>query len=119
MTLSLTAPRRFIPTLTTPTGVLPGHLDDQRFQLRPYSWSTGIAAVFGTVGLAGDQPPVPCQDSVRLGQAGHLCQSLWAAVGTDGTDNLSRSASLRRLIYHFNLLYEAVTDGEKPQEGPP
>jgi hypothetical protein len=37
---------------------------------------------------------------------------------TDGTHSLC-SANPRRLVYHTNLLYDALTDGAKPQAGPP
>src|SRR5262249_4245349 len=59
-----------------PTGILFGHLHDQRLQLRFDSRSAGVTTVFRAIALLGNQFPVPSQNRVRLGHAGHLGQSL-------------------------------------------
>jgi len=69
--------------IVAPTGILFGHLHNQRFQLRFDSRPAGVAAVFGAIELPGDKPPVPSQNGVRFGDARHLGQSLPAEPFTD------------------------------------
>src|SRR6516225_5565455 len=45
----------------------------------------------GTIELAGDKPPVPGEDSVWLGHAGHLLQSF----ASESLADLRKRASLR------------------------
>src|SRR5437879_4717535 len=62
--------------VVTPARVLASEANHQLFQRGFYPGSARIGAASGTIELAGNQPPIPRQDGVRLGCAGHLLQSL-------------------------------------------
>ena len=94
---------------------------------------SGVAqegAAFGAVELAGNQPPIPRQDGVRLGCAGHLLQSfapksfsdlgqcapLWIGEPESGRQACSQNAVLggQVLILQQQLLIdEARHKGQK------
>src|SRR6266852_951734 len=61
--------------VVTPARVLASEANHQRFHLGSGPGSARISAVSGTIELAGNQPPIPRQDGVRLGGAGHRLQS--------------------------------------------
>jgi hypothetical protein len=69
--------------IVPPAGVLVSHFHNQCFDFGPDSWAAWIAAVFGTVEFAGDQPSVPCQDRVWLGNLGYLSQRFASETLTD------------------------------------
>jgi len=66
--------RRADDAVVTPARVLASDTDDQRFHLGCHPGSARIGTVFGTIELAGDEAPIPIENGVRLGCAGHLFQ---------------------------------------------
>src|SRR6266851_5241629 len=55
--------------------ILASEANHQLLHLRRHPGSARVGAVSGTIELAGNQPPIPRQDGVRFGCAGHLLQS--------------------------------------------
>jgi hypothetical protein len=58
--------------VVTPARVLASEANHQLFHRGFYPGSARIGTASGTIELAGNQPPIPPQDGVRLGCAGHL-----------------------------------------------
>ena len=69
--------------IVPPAGVLASHFHNQCFDFGPDSRAAWIAALFRTVEFAGDQPSVPCQDRVWLGNLGYLSQRFASETLTD------------------------------------
>jgi len=62
--------------LIASAGVLLGHADDQRFDLRGDSRPSRIGAMFGTIELSGNQATVPAEDRIWLGDTSDLGEEL-------------------------------------------
>jgi hypothetical protein len=77
--------------VVTPAGIFLRHLHDQSFQLGFDARPARVAAVFGSIKLLSNELPVPSQNGVRLGHAGHLGQCFSA----ESLANLGESGSLR------------------------
>src|SRR5579863_1627969 len=77
--------------VVSPARVLASEANHQLLHFGFDPGSARIGAAFGTVELAGNQPPVPPEDGVRLGCTGHPLQSFASASFSD----LSQRAPLR------------------------
>src|SRR5947209_5965210 len=77
--------------VVTPARVLASEANHQLFRRGFYPGSARVRAASGTIELAGNQPPIPGQDGVRLGRAGHWLQSLASKSFSD----LGQGAPLR------------------------
>src|SRR6266852_9148220 len=69
--------------VVTPARVLASETNYQRFHLGFDPGSARKGPVSGTVELAGNQPPIPPEDGVRLGCAGHRLQSFTSKSFSD------------------------------------
>jgi hypothetical protein len=61
-----------------PTAVLLSHPDNESFQLRIDSPAWRDSSALGSVELLGNEVPVPSQNGVGFGHAGHLVQTFAA-----------------------------------------
>src|SRR5215469_259791 len=77
--------------VVTPSRVLAGKPNHQFLHLGGNTGSARIATGLGTIKLAGDEPPVPGEDGVWFGHAGHLLQSF----APESLADLRKRASLR------------------------
>src|SRR5215469_2297357 len=77
--------------VVTPTRVLAGKPNHQFLHLGGNPGSARTATGLGTIKLAGDEPPVPGEDGVWFGHAGHLLQSF----APESLADLRKRASLR------------------------
>ena len=76
--------------VVSPTGVLSGEADDERFHLGRDGGPTWGSAVFGAVELSGNEPPVPGEDGLWFSDAGNLLERSTSEPLAD----LSESGSL-------------------------
>src|SRR6516225_11464603 len=90
--------------VVTPTRVLAGKPNHQFLHLGGNPGSARIATGLGTIKLAGDEPPVPGEDGVWFGHAGHLLKSF----APESLADLRKSASLR--------IRKAQPGGQAPPE---
>ena len=74
-----------------PTRVLAGKTNHQFLHHGGKPGSASIGTALGTIELAGNEPPVPGEDGVWFGHAGHLLQSF----APESPPDLSKRASLR------------------------
>jgi hypothetical protein len=58
----------------SPASILTRHSHHQSFHIRFNGGAAWILSVFGTIELLGDEPSIPGQDGVRLGNAGDLSE---------------------------------------------
>ena len=58
----------------SPASILTRHSHHQGFHVRWNGGAAWILLVFGTIELLGDEPSLPGQDGVRLGNAGDLSE---------------------------------------------
>jgi hypothetical protein len=77
--------------VVAPTGILFGHLHDQRLQFRFDSRPARVPAVLGAIELLGNELPVPGQNGVGFGHAGDFGQEFAAESLAD----FSQSAPFR------------------------
>jgi hypothetical protein len=83
-----------------PPGIFPCHPDHQRFQFGFDPGPAWVGTVLGAVELPGDQPPIPGQDGVGLGDAGDLAERMArrfpisASVARSGSDSRNLDGSL-------------------------
>jgi len=60
--------------IISPASILTRHSHHQSFHVRFNGGAAWIVSVFGTIKLLGDEPSIPSQDGVRLGDAGDLSE---------------------------------------------
>src|SRR5215472_13912070 len=64
--------------VVSPTGILSGEADDQRFHVRRDAGSAGRSTELGAVEFAGNQAPVPGEDGIGFGDTGDLLKRITA-----------------------------------------
>jgi hypothetical protein len=67
----------------SPAGVLSRHSHHQSFHFRSNRGATRILPLFGAIELLGDEPSIPGQDGVGLGDAGYRSECFASQALTD------------------------------------